>query len=150
MDTIEIRTFGEFSLRVGDTVISDAGNRSRKVWALLAYLICHRGKPVPQQNLIQLFWAEENASNPENAFRITLHRIRTQLDKLFPDAGRICVLHQGGGYCWNEDVPVQFDCDRFDQLYLSGTQEPEQRLEELLEAISLYRGEFLPKQASEV
>ena len=54
MEHIDIRMLGSFTLQSGDNLISDENNRSRKVWALLAYLICHRGTAVSQKKLIEL------------------------------------------------------------------------------------------------
>lgn len=41
---LQIQVLGKFTLRYGETVISDEDDRSRKVWAVLAYLIYHREK----------------------------------------------------------------------------------------------------------
>ena len=85
MEHIQIHTLGEFSLCAEGASISDAGNRSKKVWALLAFLICNRGRAIPQQKLINLIWGDEpDSDNPENALRITLHRLRTQLHGMPP------------------------------------------------------------------
>ena len=150
METMHIQMFGEFTLQVGERKISDSGNRTKKIWSLLAYLICGRGRTVSAQKLMDLLWGEDSASsNQENALRITLHRLRGMLDQLWPDAGRELIVRREGGYAWNDAVPMELDCDRFDALCQStGTQE--QRLADVLEALSLYRGEFLPKQASEL
>lgn len=151
MELIRVRTLGEFSLQSGNTTISDTDNRSRKVWGLLAYLLCHRGQIVSQKKLIDLLWGNDSASsNPENALRITLHRARALLDQLSAQAGRNCIIRKEGGYMWNDDVPVWMDCDRFDALCLPSVQDEEQRLAEALEALELYQGEFLPRQSSEI
>lgn len=151
MNTIHVRTLGEFSLQYEDTNISDLGTRSKKVWSLLAYLIHHRDRTVSQQKLIQLLWGEDSScANPENALRITLHRLRTLLNQLWPTAGRDLIISREGSYSWNTELPIEVDCDRFDTLCQSGTVDEELRLQELLEAVSLYRGPFLPRQSSEV
>lgn len=151
MEPIQIRMLGEFSLQLGDNVISDTDNRSRKVWGLLAYLICHRGQTISQKKLIDLLWGEDPASsNPENALRITLHRARTLLDNLSTGGGRTCILRKDGGYLWNPEVPIWLDCDRFDSLCQPGIEDEEEYLCQALEALSLYGGEFLSKQSSEI
>lgn len=150
MEHIQIQMLGPFTLRAGDNQISDADNRSRKVWALLAYLICHRGTPVTQKKLIELLWGDDpSSSNPENALRITLHRLRSQLDQLWSGAGKELILHQNGGYSWNSQIPFSLDSDRFEQLTQTRNVSDDQRLELCLEALSLYRGDFLERQASE-
>lgn len=149
METIQIRMLGEFSLHTGNCSISDTGSRSRKVWNLLAYLICNRDRCISQQKLMDLLWGEDSAStNPENALRITLHRLRALLDQLWPGAGRELILRREGGYCWNGDVPLELDWERFDSL--CQTARNQGQLTAALEALALYQGEFLPKQASEM
>lgn len=150
MKQLEIRMLGEFTLRAGDNQISDTETRARKVWALLACLLCHRDRVLSQQRLMELLWGEETGSaNPENALRITMHRLRRQLDALWPDAGRELILRQEGGYSWNWKIPVWVDAEQFEQL-CSREAAGDQRLEDLLEALELFRGEFLPRQSSEL
>ena len=150
MEHIEIRMLGSFTLQTGDRLISDENNRSRKVWALLAYLICHRGTPVSQKKLIELLWGDDPSStNPENALRITLHRLRSQLDLLWPGAGKDLIVHKNGGYSWNTQASIQVDSDRFEQLCQTKCDSESARLESCLEALSLYRGDFLERQSSE-
>jgi len=150
MEHIDIRMLGSFTLQSGDNLISDENNRSRKVWALLAYLICHRGTAVSQKKLIELLWGDDPSStNPENALRITLHRLRSQLDLLWPGAGKELIVHKNGGYSWNTQASIQVDSDRFEQLCQSQNVSDDRRLDLCLEALSLYRGDFLERQSSE-
>lgn len=149
METIQIRMLGSFSLRLGDQEVSDASNRSRKVWCLLAYLLCSRGRMVGQQKLIDLLWGGTDTANPENALRITLHRLRTMLDGLWPGAGRELIVYREGGYGWNPDQSVELDYESFEELS-QPVQDEEQRLECRLKALALYQGEFLPKLSSEL
>ena len=150
MEHIDICMLGSFTLQAGDNLISDENNRSRKVWALLAYLICHRGTSVAQKKLIELLWGDEPSStNPENALRITLHRLRSQLDLLWPNAGKELILHKSGGYSWNTQASIQVDSDRFEQLVQDKDVPASTRLEHCLEALSLYQGDFLERQSSE-
>lgn len=150
MESVQIRMLGSFTLVCGDKLISDESNRSKKVWALLAYLICHRGSAVSQKKLIELLWGDDpSSSNPENALRITLHRLRGQLDELWPGAGKELILHKNSGYSWNPQVPVSVDSDDFEALFQEKDPDPARRLDICLEALSLYRGEFLERQSSE-
>ena len=150
MEHIDIRMLGSFTLQSGDNLISDENNRSRKVWALLAYLICHRGTAVSQKKLIELLWGDDPSStNPENALRITLHRLRSQLDLLWPGAGKELIVHKNGGYSWNTQASIQVDSDRFEQLCQTQNSSDDRRLDLCLEALSLYRGDFLERQSSE-
>lgn len=150
MEHIEIRMLGSFTLQTENNLISDENNRSRKVWALLAYLICHRGTSVSQKKLIELLWGDDSAStNPENALRITLHRLRSQLDQLWPGAGKELILHKNGGYSWNAQAHIHVDSDRFEQLFQTKDVPESSRLTLCLEALALYHGDFLERQSSE-
>ena len=147
MEPIQICMLGEFTLQAGENILRESGNRSRRIFGLLSFLICHRGQSVSQYRLIELLWGDRaETANPENTLRILLHRARSQLDQLYEGAGRECILRKDGSYCWNPGIPVTVDYERFEQLYQSSDGD---RLENLLEAIALYRGEFLARQSSD-
>lgn len=149
MDALNIQMLGGFTLKLGDQELQDTDTRSKKVWILLAYLIIHREQPVSQSKLIDLLWGSEpDSSNPENALRITMHRARGLLEQLSPAMGRDMIQRCRGGYQWNGGG--QLDSDRFEALCKQATEDPEQRLQNLLEALSVYRGDFLPRQSGEV
>ena len=150
MEQLHIRMLGGFSIQAGDKIISDANNRTKKVWSLLAYLICQRGKVISQKKLISMFWGDESSNNPENVVRITFHRIRTQLDQLWPGAGKELILYKDAGYVWNASVSVTVDAERFDELCSRKETDPDARLAQLEEALELYGGDFLEKQSSDV
>ena len=149
MDELKIQMLGGFSLRLGDRELQDTDTRSKKVWVLLAYLIIHREQTVTQRTLIDLLWGDETDSiNPENALRITMHRTRTLLEQLSPELGRGMILRRRGGYQWNGGGEV--DSERFEALCCQKSEDPDLRLRNLMEAISLYRGDYLPRQSGEV
>ena len=149
MDELKIQMLGGFSLRLGKRELQDTDTRSKKVWVLLAYLIIHREQTVTQRPLIDLLWGDEpESTNPENALRITMHRTRTLLEQLSPELGRGMILRRKGGYQWNGGGEV--DSERFEALCCQKSEDPDLRLRNLMEAISLYRGDYLPRQSSEV
>ena len=151
MQTICIRMLGEFSIRAGENSVSDQDNRTKKIWTLLAYLICQRGQPVSQRKLIELLWGDEPASaNPENALRITFHRARNLLNQLWPTAGRDLIQYKDTGYLWNSGIPLELDFEEFDRLCAVETPDPAEKLDVCLKALELYRGDFLEKQSSDI
>ena len=147
MDPIKVSMLGEFTLQFGDALLRESGTRSRRIFGLLSFLICHRGHPVSQYKLIDLLWGDSGEiTNPENTLRILLHRTRSQLDQLYAGAGRECILRKDGSYIWNPEIPVEADYEQFEALI----QNPQgSRLENLLQALQLYRGEFLFRQSSD-
>lgn len=149
MDELKIQMLGGFSLRLGKRELQDTDTRSKKVWVLLAYLIIHREQTVAQRTLIDLLWGDEtDPINPENALRITMHRTRTLLEQLSPELGRGMILRRRGGYQWNGGGEV--DSEHFEALCCQKAEDPDLRLRNLMEAISLYRGDYLPRQSGEV
>ena len=149
MEELKIQMLGGFSLKLDDRELQDTDTRSKKVWVLLAYLIIHREQTVTQRTLIDLLWGDETDSiNPENALRITMHRTRTLLEQLSPELGRGMILRRRGGYQWNGGGEV--DSERFEALCCQKSEDPDLRLRNLMEAISLYRGDYLPRQSGEV
>lgn len=148
---LKIRMLGEFSVSYGDKTVSDKDNRSKKVWALISYLICRRGRPATQRELIDLLWGDDpSSSNPENALKITLHRARGLLNNLYPEAGHQLIQRKDAGYVWNCDVPAEIDADRFSELCALRDGGEEKCLEAWLEAFGIYKGDFLEKLSSEM
>ncbi len=152
MITIEplyIRMFGNFSLRSQHGYISSDNSRSKKVWLLLAYLLCKRGHPVSRNELIRLFWGNASNHNPENALKTTLHRARTLLNQLWPSAGYELIIWNNGNYSWNPDIPLSADVDEFVRLSQKDERDEPQWLQDVLDALSLYRGDFLSSLPTE-
>ena len=150
MEHLQIQMLGEFSIQWGENRISSQDNRTKKIWLLLSYLITQQGRVVSQRKMIELLWGDEPASsNPENALRITFHRARTLLNQLWPTAGRELILHRDNGYLWNTQIPTCLDYEAFDRLANLTADTQEQKLQACLDALALYRGDFLEDQSSE-
>lgn len=146
-NALSIRMLGGFSIRLGDMEINGADNRSKKVWLLLAYMICCRSRSITQDELIELLWSdEESSSNPVNALKTMFHRVRAMLDGLGQGVGHRLIIRRDGSYAWNPDVVFTLDIDDFEALCASGdrAQGNEERLDKYMRALSLYDGDFLP------
>ena len=145
--TVLISLLGGFSLEMNGATLTDDINRSLKLWSVLAYLVLHRNRPVPQSEFIELFWPEDNSSNPVNALKTLLYRIRAMLEPLFgPEIQPI--LAQRGAYSWNPAVTCELDADRFEALCFQASNEdlPDAaRIELYRQAVALYQGDLLPK-----
>ena len=150
MDPIQIHMLGDFFLQYQDNKICEADNRSRRIWSLLSFLIYYRGQQISPKRLFEQIWGNDtDINNPENTLRLLLHRTRALLDQLYEGAGKECILRKEGGYCWNPAIPIVVDYERYKQLCQGTDADASQRLPAVLEALSLYQGEFLAKQSSE-
>ena len=149
---LTVRMLGEFSISLGGQSITDNSNRSRKAWLLLAYLIYCRSRSVTQEDLLRLLWDEdEGSTNPLNALKTMLHRVRTMLNQLDPAAGHSLIIRQDGSYVWNPEAALTLDVEQFDALCQGGAaaQEEDTRLAKYRQALALYRGDFLSKLSTE-
>lgn len=149
---LKVRMLGEFSFQKGAMEISDGGNRSKKVWLLLAYMAFYRRRAVTPEELMALLWGEgEKSANPMNALKTMFHRARAYLDRLGGGLGRQIIVRQGGFYAWNPDVPMELDVDEFEALRRSGAEaaNDEDRLDCWIKALNIYKGDFLSRLAYE-
>lgn len=150
---LQVRMLGGFSLRSQGGQVSDGDNRTKKVWLFLAYLIYRRGHAVETQEYIDLLWGgPEQGANPTNALKTILHRARATLEPLWPSAGHQLILRQGSSYRWNTDIPLELDVDEFERLCRQGEAQTDEeaRLTDYLAALALYKGDFLPRQSSQL
>lgn len=146
MRKIAVKMFGSFTISSDDSTVSNIGNRSRKAWILMAYLICNRDRFVNRNELIDLLWgSDEDNVNPVGALKTLVYRARGELDKLWDGAGRDLILSSGEGYRWNDEFPVYVDCEDFGVVA-----ECYEDTDRALEKLSLYTGEFLRDFGSEL
>lgn len=144
---LKITTFGEFSLSSEKHTLTEQNKRSRKMWTLLQYFIANHNREISQNELIELLWPEGESDNPSGALKTQLHRLRTVLEKL--ETGEEVIVSTLGAYAFNSRLPHEADFELFEEyLEKSGGSIPDnERLEYLLKAISLYKGDFLHKSA---
>ena len=152
MEQLYIRALGEFTLCYGENYISDSDSRSKKVWMLIAYLLCHRTRIIPGRELIRVLWGDDPSnSNPENTLKVTFHRARTQLNQLWATAGHDLLLNRDGGYCWNNEISLAIDAEEFEQGCLrDSVSDEESWLLRAMSALEHYKGSFLPKLGAEI
>lgn len=144
---IYVQMLGKFQIQMGDIVVQDDVSRSQKIWNLLAYFIVHRDRLIAQEELINLLWPDEEISNPANALKTLLFRVRAILTPAFGRQYPL-ILSRRGAYSWNPLLPCRLDTDTFETLAVQAADEtlPEgTRMELYKQAIALYTGDFLPK-----
>lgn len=144
---VYVNMLGQFSVSINGKSINDQANQSKKPWSLLEYLITYRKREISSNELIELIWGDEESSNPGGALKTLLFRSRKLLVPLdYPTHDLI--IQQRGSYAWNPDITTIVDIDQFEALCAKGN-EPgatsRERLEYFLEALDLYKGDFLPK-----
>lgn len=149
---VSITLLGGFTMNVDEEILTDEVNRSQKIWNVLSYLIVHRDRNVPQSEFIEQFWPDENSSNPVNALKTLLYRVRAMLEPLF-GADIDPILSQRGSYSWNRAIECSVDADEFERLCQKAAEarlSDEKRTDLYRRADALYRGDFLPKLSNEL
>ena len=151
--TLQVQMLGQFTLRYGDRTISDSDDRSRRVWSLLAYMLYNHGRSFAQEELIHLYWSNnEKSADPGNALKSIFHRIRTALDKLQPGLGRLLIRRKAGRYFWNNAMPLSLDIEDFEAHFhaAEAAGDVDVRLAEYQAALALYAGDPLPRVTDEI
>ena len=148
-ETIHVTMLGRFAISCGGHTIDDSSNRMKKVWLLLAYLIYTRNSHTTREHFLSLLQGSKPTDEPDDPtdrLKTLFYRARSLLDQLQPGLGHRLILFSNGAYSWNTQYPLELDVECFDSICTAIPQKDSQaRLDQLMEALALYRGDFLPK-----
>ena len=142
---IRIQMMDQFSLYIDEKKTEQLQNRSRKGTALIQYLILNEGAPVPNQTLLNALWDDERATNPENALKTLVSRLRVVLNQIDPRLGG-CIVSDRGAYHWACCEGMTIDLYEIEQVFhrlgaLDVTPPEKQGLYE--ELLKLYHGDLM-------
>ncbi len=144
---------GGCSLTYNGKTLDGKNVRSKRIWTLLEYLITYRFRCIPQDELIDLLYQEDKGGVPSGALKTLIHRAREVLSSLGFADGKEIVLKCADGYRWNPSIPMELDTERFESLLREASlcaEDRERRIRLRLDALELYRGDFLPDAAAEI
>jgi len=147
-DKVNVKMLGGFSIEYKGASINDSSNRMRKVWLLLAYLICNRNHVSTQEHYLSLIQnAGSGEGDPSGKLKALFYRVRSMLNDLDPSAGHDWIIRKDGTYAWNGEVAVSLDVEDFEDLCRKADKadDADTSLALYREALSVYRGDFLPK-----
>lgn len=151
-EKLYIRMLGGCELEAGGKNISDLTIRSKKLWMPLQYLITFRNRDISQSELIDLVYPDGKSDNPGNALKTLIHRIRNMLDELGYMDGREMIIQSRGTYSWNNSIDFTVDVDEFERLCSAAASyslSADEKLALYHDAITIYKGDFLPKSSLE-
>lgn len=150
-DSIKVNMLGSFSFYKGEEMLLEDEGKSRKLWNLLAYLIVNRGKKLSPTELPEILCSDDRIADPIKAVKNLVYRLRLLLiNSPMPKLGYI--QQNGGIYTWNNKINVETDTDQIIALYKAAQNEEISQAEAIkkyMEAINLYKGEFLPRLSYE-
>lgn len=142
---IHIQMMDSFSIYIDDQQKEGVVNKSRKGLALMEYLILNRGQSVPNYRLLATLWSEEKSSNPENALKTLVSRMRAMLNQVYPDLGS-CIVADRGAYHWeclpNMTVDLYEIQDIFKEL-AAGKLDKEESCKLYKRLMDIYAGDLL-------
>lgn len=153
-NAITVTMLGKFTLReenMAQPCTVSLTGRSRRLWILVAYLIIHRDRGVPGQELIDLLWPDAAGDNPMSTLQNNVSRARNALAELgFSDAKRL-ITCEDGVYRWAADRETKLDSDEFERLARQALdkQTAGEGLPLAMAAEALYEGDFLAENATE-
>ncbi|MCI8992039.1 MAG: hypothetical protein HFG80_04810 [Eubacterium sp.] len=121
----------------------------KKTLSFLQYLIVNHSRSISAEELIDTFWTENDSSDPANALRNMLYKIRNLLRELFPEQKEL-LQTLPGCYAWNPEIQVELDTERFEKICFQARKSSNEDNYRLLrEAVALYKGDFLSGNDSE-
>lgn len=112
---ILIKMFGKFDVLVNGVSIEPQLNKTKKGQALLQYLLLHRNDAVPNFKLYEALWPNEESSNPENALKTLVSRLRSVLSDCDPRLAKSIVTKRGS-YRWDSDPSIEVDLFEYEKL----------------------------------
>lgn len=113
----------------------------KKELSLLQYLIVNHARSVSSEELIERFWAQ-GSSDPINALRGMIYKIRKYLREMFPEEENMIVTRRGN-YGWNPALQIELDSEEFEQACREARRQPEAAAELLSQVLPIYKGDFL-------
>lgn len=140
---IHFELLGAFSCREAQGEGSGRNTTAgRKAMSFLQYLIVNHTRNIASEELIGQFWADQS-SDPANSLKNMIYKVRNILKVMFPDHRNLLVTLPGC-YAWNPEVRLELDSEQFEQACLEARKHSgEAYLGKLMDAIALYKGDFL-------
>ena len=142
-ESIRITMMSSFHIYIDERRVENPVSKSRKGTALMEYLVLHRGKPVPNQQLLNELWPEHSVTNPENALKTLVSRMRLLLNNMVPGMGA-CIVSDRGSYHWQSMPGMTIDAVELMDLFdaIPGEQDPEKQRPMYRRVMELYTGDL--------
>lgn len=142
-NSVRIQLMGNYLFYIDEQRIENPVSKTRKGSALMSFLILNRGKPVANQRLLRELWPSNTVTNPENALKTLVSRVRTLLNQMAPGLGR-SIVSDRGAYHWEVQEGVKIDVleilDIFDALGRERDESAQKALYQRL--LNLYKGDL--------
>lgn len=140
-----VETMGNFQVRRGGEVIPSNGWRREKSRQLFQLLVTFRHSPLDRDQICEHLWPEADTATAQRNFKITLNTLYQALEPE-RDAGSdsAFIVRDGATYTLRPHADLQLDSDLFTRLAREGLKAAPDSITMLEQAVTLYRGEYLP------
>ncbi len=140
-----LQTLGPFRVwRRGREIAPTAWGREKAVH-LLQLLICHRGRPLHREQIMEALWPESPPAQAATSLRVALSTLRKALATTADPVE--CIRREGETLQLDLTVGVRVDVDEFLRLLQQArsleTTDPVQAIALYEAGLTLYRGNFL-------
>lgn len=115
-DTIRIQMMDHFLIYIDEQKTDQLASKSKKGASLIQYLILNERQPVPNYRLINTLWDEDKSTNPENALKTLVSRLRVLLNQIDPGLGN-CIVADRGAYHWEMQPGMTVDMYEIDKIF---------------------------------
>ena len=150
MKPIEVQMFGSFSMKYEDRLITGKAKTSESQFNYLMQLLIHAGaEGVPKNVLISTIFGGRDLNNPNHAVHSVIYNAKKHLET-FGIPAKNAIYQKDGVYYWNEELPVEEDARRFEELAARAaeTSDRSEAIQLYMDAIHLYVGDFLESGTS--
>ena len=149
--TVNVRTFGGFSIRYKDAELS-FGNQSESQMVQLLQLLLHYRKQGLSRDLAKAaLFGDRDVDDVSHSIRNIIYNLRKKLKALgLPESQY--VVKRGGVYFWSDDIQVIEDAAEFEEAFNKAMEcdDDEQKTGLLTDACYMYSGRFLAGNESSV
>lgn len=146
---VEVNFFGTFTITGPKGVLRGDSVRSKQVTMLLKYILSHKKADISADDLGTVLWGEGESDNPEGALKNLVYRLRKTLEQIGDES---YITSNGGKYTWNRAIETRVDIEEFEKSYMKAESSGlsiKARAEFYIEALTLYKGEFLKSDSYE-
>ena len=112
------------------------------------YFLTHNGNIAPTEEIAEAIQTGEDYTNPNGAVKNLVHRLRQKIEDPKSSESNSLVIQSQGCYGWNPNCNYWLDAEAFEHLcreaYSTASFDPKLACEKYNQALSMYRGEYLP------
>ena len=142
---LKIYTLGEFDIEIDEkSILTEIGSQNRLIM-LFKYLLAHEGKRLLPEKIVEDLMEDKDLKEPQNVLRTQMSRLR----RAFEGYSFYTIDFLNGYYTLNFTQNCKVDYIEFEKQISYGNdiinESPKKAVSALKEALSLYKGVFLPE-----